>query len=229
MFYGIYDCTERSKYPEKFGTGIIDGVAAAEASNNAVCGGALVPLLTLGVPGDVVTAILVGALISHGIKPGPLLFVENIGSVYTIYIALFLAVIALGIVGTLGVPVFSKVVSIRKSILLPLVFIICIVGTYASRGSYFDVYAMLFFGCVGFFLRKSGFPLSPLIIAFVIGGALESNLRRSLILTDGGALIFLTRPLTAFLIVTAIVATVFMVRSNLKASKEEEKEEEESL
>ena len=126
-FMAYIGSQKRSKHPELYGTGIIDGVAAPEASNNAVCGGALVPMLTLGIPGDVVTAILVGALIAHGIKPGPLLFVEDIGSVYTIYIALFLAIIVLGIVGTLGVPIYSKIVKIRKSILFPLVFIICII------------------------------------------------------------------------------------------------------
>lgn len=216
-FMAYITCQKRSKYPEKYGTGIIDGVAAPEAANNAVCGGALVPMLTLGVPGDVVTAILVGALISHGIKPGPMLFVEDIGSVYTVYVALFLAIIVLGIVGTMGVPVFSSIVKIRKSILLPLVFIICIVGTYASQASYFDVLLMLIFGCIGFMLRKFKFPLSPLIIAFVIGGSLESNLRRSLLLDDSGAMIFLTRPLSLLLIVIAIVATILMVRNNHKA------------
>jgi putative tricarboxylic transport membrane protein len=213
---------KRSKKSEEYGTGIIEGVAAAEAANNAVCGGALVPMLTLGIPGDVVTAILVGALISHGIKPGPLLFVEEIGSVYTVYISLFLAVIVLSVVGTFGIPVFSKVVTIRKSILLPLVFIICIIGTYASKSNYFDVFVMLFMGCVGFALRKNGFPIPPLVIAFVIGRSLESNLRRSLILDSSGALIFFSRPLSAVLIIAAIVSTIFMVRSNRRHKRKKE-------
>jgi putative tricarboxylic transport membrane protein len=218
-FVAYASAQKRSKTPEKFGKGCLSGVAAPEAANNAVCGGALVPMLTLGVPGDVVTAILVGALIAHGIKPGPLLFVENIASVYTVYIALFFAIIVLAVVGHFGVPAFASIVKLRKSILLPLIFIICIIGTYASAGKYFDVYAMLFFGVIGFLLRKYGYPLSPLIIAFVIGGQLESNLRRSLLLDDSGVMILLKRPLSAFLIVAAVVFMAFMIRSNYKDKK----------
>lgn len=217
-FMAYASAQKRSKNPEKFGTGIVDGVAAAESANNAVCGGALVPMLTLGIPGDVVTAILVGALIAQGIKPGPMLFVENMYDVYTIYFAMLFAVAALAVVGTLGIPVFSKIVSIRKSVLLPMVFLICFVGTYASKSNYFSCYAMLVFGVIGFFLRKFHFSLSPMIIAFVIGGQLESNFRRSLLLDpSAGWTIFFTRPLCLALIVVSIVATVFMVRSNKKS------------
>ena len=218
---------KRSKHPEEFGHGSLAGVAAPEAANNAVCGGALVPLLTLGVPGDVVTAILVGAFIAHGIKPGPLLFVDNIASVYTIYIALFFSLIVLSVVGHLGINASATIVKLRKSVLLPLVFVICIVGTYSSGGNYFDVYAMLFFGIIGFLLRKYGYPLSPLIIAFVVGPALESNLRRSLLLGDSGAKIFFTRPLSAFLIVASIIFMAFMVWSNHKEKKAAEAKQEE--
>lgn len=218
-FMSYASAQKRSKHPEKFGTGIIDGVAAAESANNAVCGGALVPMLTLGIPGDVVTAILVGALIAQGIKPGPMLFVENMFDVYTIYIALLFAVLALAVVGTLGIPVFSKIVSVRKSILLPMVFLICFVGTYASRSDYFSCYVMLIFGVIGYFLRKFKYSLSPMIIAFVIGGQLESNFRRSLLLDPAlGWQIFFTRPLAVSLIIISVVATIFMIRSNMKSN-----------
>lgn len=217
-FMAYASAQKRSKHPDDFGTGIIDGVAATEAANNAVCGGALVPMLTLGIPGDVVTAILVGALIAQGIKPGPMLFVENMFDVYTIYFALLFAVFALAIVGTLGIPVFSKIVTVKKSILLPMVFLICFVGTYASKSDYFSCYVMLVFGVLGFFLRQFKFSLSPMIIAFVIGGALESNFRRSLLLSpDLGWKIFFTRPIATTLIVVAVVATLLMVRSGMKS------------
>ena len=216
-FVAYASAQKRSKYPDKFGTGIIDGLVAPEASNNAVCGGALVPMLTLGIPGDVVTAILVGALISHGIKPGPMLFVENLSDVYTIYLALLLSVFVLAIVGTLGIPIFSKIVSVRKSILLPMVFLICFVGTYASKSNYFTCYMMLIFGVVGFLLRQFKFSLSPMIIAFVIGGQLESNFRRSMLLNPVlGWKILFTRPISLTLIIVAVVATVLMVLSNKK-------------
>ena len=214
-FMAYASAQKRSKTPEKFGTGIIDGVAAAEASNNGVCGGALVPLLSLGIPGDVVTAILVGALIAHGIKPGPLLFVENMYDVYTIFIGMLLAVFVLAIVGTVGNPLFIKIVSIRQSILFPCVFLICFVGTYAARNDYFSCYLMLIFGVLAFLLRKNGYTLSPMIIAFVIGGQVESNFRRSLILDPSG-MIFFQRPLCVFLLFSAVVLVFFMVRSNMK-------------
>ncbi len=216
-FMAYASAQKRSKHPDDFGTGIIDGVAATEAANNAVCGGALVPMLTLGIQGDVVTAILVGALIAQGIKPGPMLFVENMFDVYTIYFALLFAVVALAVVGTLGIPVFSKIVTVKKSLLLPMVFLICFVGTYASKSDYFSCYVMLIFGVIGFFLRQNKFSLSPMIIAFVIGGALESNFRRSLLLSpDLGWKIFFMRPIATSLIVVAVVATIVMVRSGMK-------------
>lgn len=215
-FVAYADAQRRSKTPEKFGTGIIDGVAAAEAANNAVAGGALVPMLTLGIPGDVVTAILVGALIAHGIKPGPLLFVENIGAVYQIYIALFLAIIVLFIVGKAGIPVFSKIVKVKKSLLLPLILIICVIGTYSYRANVFDCIVMLLFGALGFAMRRLEFPIAPMVIAFVIGKAMELSLRQSLLMSKGSLMIFFTRPLSAFLLVFAVLFAGFVIYRNRK-------------
>jgi len=215
-FVSYAEAQRRSKHPEKFGTGILEGIAAPEAANNAVAGGALVPLLTLGIPGDVVTAILVGALIVHGIKPGPLLFIEDIGSVYTIYIALFLAVIALFFVGKLGIPFFSKIVKLRKATLLPMIFIICVVGTYANRSNIFDSMTMIGLGAMGFILKKNKFPIAPLVISFVIGAQLEMSLRQSLILSDYSISIFFTRPISLVLIIGAVVFSFLMVRRNRK-------------
>ncbi len=226
-FIAYAEAQRRSKHPEKFGTGVIEGIAAPEAANNAVAGGALVPMLTFGIPGDVVTAILVGALIAHGIKPGPLLFVDNIQSVYTIYIALFFAVIGLLIVGKLGVPLFAKVINIKKSTLLPMIFIICVVGTYSTRMNLFDPAAMILFGALGFILRQNKFPIPPLVISFVIGGQLESNLKRSLVLSDGSMDIFFTRPISAVLISVAVISTIFMLIRNNKFQKKEAEENEE--
>ncbi len=215
-FVSYAEAQRRSKHPERFGTGILEGVAAPEAANNAVAGGALVPLLTLGIPGDVVTAILVGALIAHGIKPGPLMFIEDIGTVYTIYIALFLAVVVLLAVGRVGIPVFAGVVKLRKATLIPMIFIICVVGTYANRSNIFDSMTMIVLGALGFILKKNKFPIAPLVISFVIGAQLEMSLRQSLILSDYSISIFLTRPISLVLIVGALVFSVFMVRRNRK-------------
>ncbi len=220
-FIAYAEAQRRSKHPEKFGTGIIDGVAAPEAANNAVCGGALVPMLTLGIPGDVVTAILVGALIAHGIKPGPLLFTTDIGSVYKVYIALMLSVVGLLVIGRLGIPVFAKIVKLRKSVLLPLIFIICVVGTYSTRTNLSDVMMMVAFGAIGFAMNRNGFPIPPMVIAFVIGAQLESSLRQSLRLSGGNVSILFTRPLSCALILAAAVFMGFLVRRNRKTASQE--------
>ncbi|NBI68967.1 hypothetical protein D1646_19715 [Pseudoflavonifractor sp. 60] len=213
---------KQSKRSEEFGTGIIDGVVAAEASNNGVCGGALVPLLALGIPGDVVTAVMLGAFVALGITPGPLLFQNNLDTVYAVYIAMAFAILALAVVGTLGIPLFSRIMQTRKSILLPAVFLICFVGTYAVRGSYFTCFMMMLFGILAFFLRKGKFPIPPMIIAFVIGGSLESNFRRSLLYDANlGWKNFFTRPLTLAFLVAAVVLALLLAHGNKKQTKEE--------
>lgn len=218
-FLAYAEAQRRSKTPEKFGTGILTGVAAPEAANNAVCGGALVPMLTLGIPGDVVTAILIGALVAQGIKPGPLMFTENIGDVYMVYIGLLLSVVGLAVVGALGVPFFRKILNIRKSMLFPMILVICIIGTFASRSNYFDCLVMIGFGVLGYIMKRGGFPIPPMVIAFVIGAALESSMRQSLILSDNGVLIFFTRPICLFLLIVSAALLVFMVRRNIKDNR----------
>ena len=166
----------------------------------------------------VVTAILIGALISHGVKPGPLMFVENISEVYMVYIGLALAIIMLLIVGTLGVPLFSKIVTIRRSILFPLILVICVIGTYANRSNFFDCLVMVGFGVIGYLLKRGKFPLSPMVIAFVIGGSLESSLRQSLILSGGSIAIFFTRPISAVVLFISLIACILMIRRNFAAA-----------
>lgn len=217
-FLAYAEARRRAKNPEEFGEGCLAGVAAPEAANNAVCGGALIPMLTLGIPGDVVTAILIGALISHGVKPGPLMFVENISEVYMVYIGLALAIIMLLIVGTLGVPLFSKIVTVRRSILFPLILVICVIGTYANRSNFFDCIVMVGFGVIGYLLKQGKFPLSPMVIAFVIGGSLESSLRQSLILSGGSIAIFFTRPISAVVLLVSLIACILMIRRNFAAA-----------
>jgi len=218
-FLAYAEAQRRSKTPEKFGTGYLAGIAAPEAANNGVCGGALVPMLTLGIPGDVVTAILIGALIAQGIMPGPLMFSENIGDVYMIYIGLILAVFALVVLGTFGVPIFAKILNVRKSLLFPMILCICIIGTYASRSNYFDCQVMLLFGIVGYLFKKGGFPIPPMVIAFVIGSMLENSMRQSMILSDGSIAIFFTRPISLLLLIISTVLCIYMVRKNLKDNK----------
>lgn len=210
-FMAYAEAKRRSKHPEKFGTGIIDGVAASESANNGVCGGALIPMLALGIPGDVVTAILIGAFVAQGIKPGPLLFTQNLNNVYTIYLGLLLSVIALFIIGALSLRFVAKIVTIKKSILFPCVFILCVVGTYAARGNLFDCLVMTVFGLFGYFLRRHKFQIAPFIIAYILGPEVELNYRLALRIADMNYMIFFQKPLSLFFISFTIIFVLFSI------------------
>lgn len=215
-FLAYAEAKRRSKYPEQFGTGIIDGVAAAESANNGVCGGALVPMLALGIPGDVVTAILVGAFIAHGLKPGPLLFTQHINDVYMIYVSLILSCIAVLFLGTIFLPLFVRIVKIRKSILFPCVFILCIVGTYSVRSNLFDCFMMLGFGLLGYILRCYKFQLAPFIIAFVLGPEAELNFRLALRISGNNYMTFIQKPICAGLLALTLISFYYFAYRSRK-------------
>lgn len=193
-----------SKNPEKFGTGVPDGVVASESSNNAAIGGALVPLISLGIPGDTVTALLLGGLVLHGLQPGPLLIQNNGDIVYAIFAALLVANLFMILFLFLGMRGFVKMLSIPQNILMPVILGLCIVGAYGENGRVFDVGALFFFGLLGYLMVKFGFPLTPLVLGFILGPLLETNLRRGLMMSQGDFMPFLTSPIAAvFLIITA--------------------------
>lgn len=202
-----------SKHPEKFGTGIVEGVAAPEAGNNGVTGGAMIPLLTLGVPGDAVTAILLGALTLQGLQPGPLLFKNNGDIVYTVFMGLLVANFVMLIMGFLGIRVFTKIISVPDYILTPAIFVLCVVGSYAMNNNFFDVIVMLVFGFIGFIMQKIDMPASPIILAMILGPMAEANLRRALVLSEGSWAIFVTSPISlGFLVFSAISMAWPMLR-----------------
>ncbi len=208
-----------SKYPEKFGTGIVEGVAAPEAANNGVTGGALIPLLTLGVPGDAVAAILLGALTLQGLQPGPILFRDHIDLVYTIFAGVMVANVFMFILGILGIRIFTKIVSIPKYYLMPIVFILCIVGSYAINNSFFDVLVMMGFGIVGYFMQKVDMSGSPIVLAMILGPMAEENLRKALVISDGSPSIFLTSPISLFFLLAAVGTIVWPIVKNFKNQK----------
>ena len=210
-----------SKHPEKFGTGIVEGVAAPEAANNGVTGGALIPLLTLGVPGDAVAAILLGALTLQGLQPGPILFRDHIELVYTIFAGVLVANIFMFIMGILGIRLFTKVVSVPKYYLMPTIFILCVVGSYAINNSFFDVLVMMGFGIVGHFMQKVDMSASPIVLAMILGPMAEENLRKALVMSEGSASIFLTSPISLFFIVAAVGTVVWpMMKAMMNRNKE---------
>ena len=208
-----------SKYPEKFGTGVIDGVVASETSNNAVIGGSLIPLLTMGIPGNTVTAIFLGGLTIHGISPGPLIFEKSGQYVYGIFIALIVANIFMLIFERAGLKVFVRLLDIPKHILLPVIMVCCVVGAYSSNSRIFDVWSVFLFGLVGLFFKKFKIPSTPLIIGFILGKMAEENLRRALQASEGSWSVFFKRPISLAFLVIAFVSVVMVVKKNLKENK----------
>ncbi len=209
----------RSKYPEKFGTGIIDGIIASESANNAVIGGSMVPLLCMGIPGNTVAAIFLGGLQVHGISPGPLIYQKSGEYVYGIYFALIVASVCMLIFERLGLPVFAKLLDIPKHILLPIIMVMCCVGAYSSNSRVFDVQCVLFFGLLGLFFKYFKIPSTPLIIGFILGSMFEENLRQALQASHGNWSIFVTRPICCAFLIIAVIFCFFTVRGNMKAKR----------
>ncbi len=177
-FISYNEARRWSKTPEKFGTGCLEGIAAPEAANNAATGGAMVPLLSLGIPGSETTAVLVGAFMIQGLRPGPLLFRENPDLVYGLFAGMVLANIAFFVLGMLGARLFSQVTKIPNRVLVPMILILATIGSFAENNSLSDVFLMFSFGVVGYFMRKFEFPIAPLVLALVLGPMAESNFRR---------------------------------------------------
>ncbi len=208
-----------SKTPEKFGTGCMDGIVASETSNNATVCGAIIPLLTLGVPGDIGTALLLGALMIHGIVPGPLLLTTNAELVYTIFAALFVATVLMFVMEFFGIRVLTKVLTIKKYILMPVIMILCCVGAFGNNNRVFDVVWLAIFGIIGYILRKFDFPVAPLIIGYILGPMAETNLRRALMASDGSLVPFVTSPIAMFFFIIAIISITYTIVKQVKGSK----------
>jgi len=203
-----------SKTPEKFGTGVLEGVSAPESANNASVGGAMIPLLTLGIPGSGSTAILLGGLMLHGMSPGPMLMSKNPELVYSIYSGFFVSEFFMLMIGLLGIPLWVKLISLRSSTLTPLILGISMVGAYALGNSVFDMILALFFGVIGFLMRRFGFPLAPAVLAIVLGFIVETNYRRALTISGGDHMMFLTKPISLFLILLALASFLIPILKN---------------
>jgi putative tricarboxylic transport membrane protein len=206
-----------SDEPEKFGKGEIKGVAGPESANNAAATAAMVPMLTLGIPGSATTAIMLGGLMMWGLRPGPMLFEKNPQFVWGLIASQYIANILLLILSTLFIPLFVRAVRIPYSILMPLIVVFCVTGAYSLKNNLWDVGQMLVFGVVGYFMKKLGYSPAALVLALVLGPLAERALRQSLIISDAGIGIFFTRPISAVLMVLAILAVaVPVVRAFLR-------------
>ena len=204
-FVTYNEARRSSKRGNEFGTGCIEGVAAPEAGNNGVTGGAMVPLLTLGVPGDAVTAILLGALIIQGLQPGPLLFTKNADIVYGLFSSLLVGNVLMLLFGLLGVRLFCRVVELPKRIIIPVIVTLSIVGAYSMNNSIFDVWVCIGFGIIGYIMQKVDMPSSPIILSVILGPMAESNLRRAVLMYQGSYSFLWTRPIgVVFLALAAL-------------------------
>lgn len=213
-FMGYAAAKDASDTPEEFGKGKLEGIAAAEAANNAVNGPTMVPLLTLGVPGDNITVILVGAFIAQGLRPGPQLMVEQGPLVFAILVAMIMANILFLIIGYFAIPLFARVVTIRKSILLPLTLVFAFAGSYVPRSDPFDLLVLAFFGLFGYLAKKFSFSVTPMVMAFILGTELEYSFGQTLVLAQGELLRYIVfeRPISAVLLMATPLITFLMWR-----------------
>ncbi|MDO5612524.1 MAG: tripartite tricarboxylate transporter permease [Paracoccus sp. (in: a-proteobacteria)] len=202
---------KRSKTPEQFGKGTIEGVVASESANNAGIGGAMVPLLTLGIPGDAVTAILLGGLMIHGIQPGPMLFLTQGPLVYTIFAALIVSAVVMLVLEFWGLRIFIRLLAIPKHILLPIILVLCAVGAFGLASRVFDIWTILAFGVLGFAFVKAGMPTAPFIIGFILGPMAETSFRRGLQLSRGDWTGFLTNPISGTFLTLAALSIIWQL------------------
>jgi putative tricarboxylic transport membrane protein len=194
-----------SKHPEKFGTGVIEGVASPETANNSYANAAMVPLLTLGIPGSPTLAVLMGAFIIHGLTPGPFLFKERPDVVWGLIASLYLGNLILLILNLPLVGLWAKLLEIRYQFLYPGILLFCILGAYSLNESVFDVGIMIGFGVLGYIFRKIDWPLAPTVLALILGPMMERNLRTALEMSGGDLSILVTRPISAVLLIIAAI------------------------
>jgi putative tricarboxylic transport membrane protein len=198
-----------SKEKEKFGKGSIEGLMAAETGNNAAVPGAIIPVLTLAVPGSAPAAVLLAAMFIHGVRPGPLIMIETPAFVFQVVAMIFMATIAILVLGLSLTKPMLKVLLVPRDRLMPAIFILCAVGAYAITSRTFDIYVALIFGIIGFVMRELKYPMAPLVLGVVLGPMLDVNLRRGLILTDGDITPFFTRPISLVLMGIIFASILF--------------------
>ncbi len=203
MAYGV--AKTMAKDPRSYGKGNVDGVVAPEAANNAASTGAMLPMLTLGIPGSPTTAILLGGMVIWGLEPGPMLFVEHKDFVWGLIASLYVANLFALLINIAFIPLFIYVLRMPFTILAPIIFVLCIVGGYAPTQDMHDVWLMLLFGVVGYLMRKLDYPMAPVVLAIVLGPLAEPALRQSLLISNGSFAIFFERPFSGVIMVIALI------------------------
>ncbi|MFA6267972.1 MAG: tripartite tricarboxylate transporter permease, partial [Pseudolabrys sp.] len=208
-----------SKTPEKFGTGHIEGIVGATAANNAALGGAWIPALVFGIPGDSITAIVIGVLYMKGMNPGPTVFLQNPQFIYAVFIIFILANLLLLPLGWIAIKCGRQILRVPRNILMPIILIFCVVGAYAMTNSVFGIIIMVVMGVVGWLMEENGFPIAPAILGLVLGEMLEGNFMTSMIKADGNALFFFERPIAACLGVVTLLIWATMIWKGLRGQR----------
>ena len=212
-FIGYSEAVRWSKHPEKFGTGVPEGIAGPETANNAATGGAMVPLLTLGIPGSATTAVIIGGFMVHGLQPGPMLFLNQPDLMYSIFLAMYVANVFMLFSGIIVAKLFSNFRKLRYSILGPCIFVFATVGAFGISNSMSDVWIMFAFGLLGYVMKKFSFSVAPLIIALVLGGLAEESLRRGMRMEDYDLVTFLARPIGGTILALAVFTLLYTLYS----------------
>lgn len=224
LAYGMERSIASAKDKLKFGKGSLKGLAAPESANNAACSGSFVPLLTLGIPGSGTTAIILGALISYGVQPGPTMYVDSPALFWSVIISMYIGNLVLLFLNLPMIPYIAKVLALPKQLLLPLIIFFSLVGVYLVTFNVFDIYMMTLFAVVALFLRIIDFPMAPMILGFILGGMMEENLRRALTLSDGSISFLWERPLTLSILVITVILLLMPVISGFFVKMKKEKE-----
>ena len=214
-FLSYSEAKRTSKNGDNFGNGEIEGVAAAESGNNGTAGATLIPLLALGIPGDITTAIILGAFMIHGLRPGPLLFQDNLSLIYALFIGIMLSSLYLFAIGKFSIRLISRIADIPHRILFPIVLTLCVFGAYAVNNTVFDIGVMFVMGLFGFMMLKLKIPAAPFLIAFILGPMLEDNFRQSLLMSRGSWTIFFSSPICWFFWSLIVVFVFVLVRRGL--------------
>ncbi len=219
-FLSYSEARRKSKDRDNFGKGEIEGVAASEAGNNGVAGATLIPLLALGVPGDVITAIIIGAFMVHGLQPGPMMFIMNVDIIYGLFIGLIVSSVFLFFVGSAAIRGFRYVADIPRGVLVPGVLILCVYGVFAVNNNIFDVGVMFVMGWVGYLMMRNEVPAAPFLIAFILGPLLEDNFRQSMLMSGSNPLILFRGPITWFFWGLTAITVFAIVRAGYRATKQ---------
>ncbi|TVQ36366.1 MAG: C4-dicarboxylate ABC transporter permease, partial [Spirochaetaceae bacterium] len=218
-FMAYNEARRFSKHPETFGTGNLAGIAAPEAANNGTTGGAMVPLLSLGIPGDVVTAVMLGALMVIGVRPGPLLFRQNPEVMNALFVGLMLAQFLILGLGLLSVRVFPKVLKVPVRILFPIILALCFLGAFSLSNSIYDMLIAFLFGLVGYAMRKFGFATAPVILGVILGPIAEQELGRALIMSHGDWATLFRSPIAIFFYVISVLSVSYSLKSGLRKNR----------